>query len=105
MRNVEHSRRLTFILAVLFAAAMFMGTGPGILLGQHLTGDFNTSAVYLKKLFDIGSIGFFINVTVFSLVSMVTKRLDPARVNEFKSLIQGKISSSIQIPTQELAQQ
>jgi len=60
---------------------------PALLLNQNLSGQLNSSTVYLKQLIDIGSIGFAVNVVVFALVSLMTKKLDPSHIQEFKTLM------------------
>ena len=63
---------------------------PGIIMGQHLPTDFESSTKDLKRLFDIGGIGFMVNVASFTLVSLMTKKLDSDHVQEFKLQMQGK---------------
>jgi len=44
----------------------------------------------LKRLFDIGFCGFVVNVAVFFLVSLFTKRPDPQRVGDMARIMDGK---------------
>jgi len=45
-------------------------------------------AAHLKRLFDIGFCGFVVNGAVFVAVSALTRRPDPARVQEFARLME-----------------
>lgn len=60
---------------------------PSLLLGGHLPDSLADSTGWLKRLFDIGFIGFVVNVTVFAAVSAFTQRLSPDRVAEFVRLM------------------
>ena len=62
---------------------------PNLLFGNDLGSDIAGRADYFKKLFDIGFCGFMVNVPVFILVSMFTKKPDPERVAEFKEIMKG----------------
>ena len=44
----------------------------------------------IKRLFDIGFCGFCVNTAVFVLVSLVTRRPDPKRVEELARIMDGK---------------
>ncbi|MDC0936963.1 sodium:solute symporter family protein [Pirellulales bacterium] len=61
---------------------------PGVVLGEHLPGVYDSSTRQLKQLFDIGAIGFSVNVAFFVVVSLITRKLDPGRIQEFRSLMQ-----------------
>ena len=62
---------------------------PGLMLGEGLGTDIADKATYFKKLFDIGFCGFAVNVPVFVLVSLFTKKPDAERVAEFKQIMKG----------------
>ena len=66
---------------------MFFTPAPSIILGQNLPAAFSDSVTWLKHLFDIGCIGFMVNMAVFILVSAVTKPLDPKKVEEAAALM------------------
>ncbi|MBN2377610.1 MAG: sodium:solute symporter family protein [Sedimentisphaerales bacterium] len=62
---------------------------PSLLLGRGLGSDIAGGAAYFKKLFDIGFCGFVVNLPVFVLVSLFTKKPNPDRVAEFKKIGKG----------------
>ena len=62
---------------------------PSLLLGEGLGSDIAGGAAYFKKLFDIGFCGFVVNLPVFVLVSLFTKKPNPERVAEFKKIGKG----------------
>jgi SSS family solute:Na+ symporter len=60
---------------------------PGLLLGNHLPVEFTDSVDWLKRLLDLGFIGFAVNVVVFVVVSALTRPLAPDRVQKFARLM------------------
>lgn len=62
---------------------------PSLLFGGGLGSDIAGRAAYFKKLFDIGFCGFAVNLPVFVLVSLFTKKPNPERVAEFKQIAKG----------------
>ncbi len=75
------------------AVVMLFTPAPGLLLGADAGQSVGDAAAYLKKLFDIGFCGFVVNVTAFALVSMFTKRPDPAHVAELTQIMRGTKAS------------
>ena len=61
---------------------------PLVLLGKGVGQNVTDTATWLKKLFDIGFCGLVANVTVFLLVSLVTRKPDPEHVAAFKKLME-----------------
>lgn len=62
---------------------------PSLLFGGELGSGIADGAAYFKKLFDIGFCGFVVNLPVFVLVSLFTKKPNPERVAEFKHIMKG----------------
>jgi Na+/proline symporter len=60
---------------------------PQLLLGSHLPVAFDDSVNWLKRLFDLGFIGFAVNAVVFIGVSAFTQPLAAERVREFATLM------------------
>lgn len=56
-------------------------------------GSFSGTVDWLKRLFDLGFIGFVVNVSVFLAVSLLTKPLDKRHVAEFQSLMESESAS------------
>ena len=73
---------------------MFFTPLPDVLLGKQLVENIAPATTALKRLLDIGAIGFVVNVTVFIVVSLFTKRLDPERIREFRGLMRVDNASS-----------
>jgi len=72
---------------------MLFTPAPGLLLGTEAGQSVGHGATYVKRLFDIGFYGFAFNASVFALVSMFTKRPDPAHVADLTEIMRGTKTS------------
>jgi len=75
------------MLAGLLVVLLFT-PAPQLLMGKDLGQPVADAAGYLKRLFDIGFCGLVVNVSVFAVLSAVTRRPDPNRVAEFARIMQ-----------------
>jgi len=60
---------------------------PALLLGSHLPESFTDATGWLKRLFDLGFIGFVVNTVVFVVVSRFTRPLPLEHRQEFARLM------------------
>ena len=69
---------------------------PTLLLGEHALGTIglDETVATLRRLFDVGFCGFVVNTGVFVVVSLFTRKPDPARVAEFAAIMSGRSDST-----------
>jgi SSS family solute:Na+ symporter len=69
------------------ATVLCFTPAPSLLLGHHLPETFTDLTGLLKRLFDLGFIGFVVNAIVFAAVSALTKPLPRKHVRQFAGLM------------------
>jgi len=99
-RSTQVLRRTAILFASLLPVCflfgvMLVGLGaralypPEMVDGQIVPHEVDGTMSF-KQLFDIGGIGFVVNVALFALVGSVTTRLDRAHVEKFKALMRSE---------------
>ena len=60
-----------------------MCTGGAVVLATYLFSE-KEATQYLKRIIDLGCLAIIFNVVVFTIVSTITKKVDPSHIERFK---------------------